>query len=907
MSKQLLSVNVNGLDREIPVEPDTKLLTVLRDQLGLTGAKYGCGEGECGACTVLLDGKPVSSCITLAMEAAGRKITTIEGLASPDGTLHPVQEAFARGEAVQCGFCTPGMILSAKALLDQNPNPTDEQIRRALAGNLCRCTGYTGIVAAIKQAAAVIRGETTFDPLPDYGANLVGKPIERLGVRDRVQGKTLYAADLRPPGMLHAAILRSPLPKAKIKKIDVTKARKLKGVRAVITGADLPDKRWGLIFSDEVLLARDQVRYVGERVVAVAAETRQIAEKALALVKVDYKPLRPVLDMEQARKPNAPRVHEDSQTFAPGYFDASADPPKDNVTSSFVFTAGDADAAFAQADVVLEEEYRTAPQHQGHIETHVAVAQAGQGGRVTIHTSTQTPFIVRHAVATYLDLPMAKVRVVWMETGGAFGNKIPVFVEPIAAALALACGRPVQLHYSRQDELVDSRPRAATITRIKTGARRDGALLARKVEFLLDNGAYTDVGWGTAAACQAGVGPYRIPNTCLEGHSIYTNKFNTGPFRAPGYPQITFAVESHTDALAAKLGIDPIELRRMNALRTGDKTTTGTTIRHDVFYRCLNAVAERIDADPARDHEGWGLACGQWPTGGCPCGALLKINEDGSVAVTVGSSDLSGSATSIAQVAAQELCIGLDKLSVAIGDTDTAPFPAPSGGSQATYNMTNVVRKGAQQLVAQIKEIASEHLDEPPEALDVADGRAFVRDDPAAAISFAELSAARPLGVSASTETIPSTHAFCVNGIKVRIDPATGQVTVLRAVSAIDCGKAINPASVRGQASGGLAQSLGLALWEEIVQDPTDGRVLTQGFTDYHMPTAADVPPVETIIIEGDPSTSLGHGLKGLGEPVHVPGAAATANAVAAATGHRHHRLPITPEQILKIYEANND
>ncbi len=901
MSKQMLSFTVNGVAREVAVEPDARLLDVLRDSLGLMGTKHGCGEGECGACTVLLDGRPVTSCITLAMDAEGRKVTTIEGLASEDGTLHPIQEAFVRGQAVQCGFCTPGMILSAKALLDRSPDPTDAEIRHALSGNLCRCTGYTGIVAAIKEAAAVMRGDKAFGPLPDYGSEVVGQPVERIGARERVQGKAVFTADLQRPGMLHAAILRSPLPRARIKAIDTAKAKKLKGVHAVLAGTDLPDKRWGLLLSDEVLLARDQVRYVGERVAVVAAETPDVARRAVSLIKVDYEPLPAVLDMEEALEPGAPQVHDRPEEYGLGYFNAPLDPPKGNSTTSMLITAGDVEAGFAEADVVVEEEYRTMPQHQGHIETHVALAQPEPGGRVTVYASTQVPFTIRHAVATYLDIPMSKVRAVAMETGGGFGNKVPIFVEPVAAALALACGRSVRLQYSRQDELVDSRPRAATIARVKTGAKRDGTLVARRLMFLVDNGAYCDCGPLTAGATvEAGRGPYRIPNVRLESHSVYTNKFNTGPFRAPGFPQVTFALESQMDALAAKLRMDPIELRRKNALRTGDTTFVGTTIRHDVFYRCLEAVVEKMAGDPATEHEGWGVGCGEWRTGGFPCGAVFKVNEDGTVALTIGSNDLTGSATSIAQVAAQELGIGLEGLSLVLGDTDAAPLAAPSAGSMVTFNMTNVVRKGARELVEKLKGLASEELDQPVEALEVADGRVFVRDDPETGIGFSELCAAQPIGVSVSHGRIPSTHAFCVNGVKVRVDPVTGEVTVLRATSAIDCGRAINPASVHGQASGGFVQAVGMALYEEIVQDADDGHVMTQGLTEYRMPTAKDVPSVETIIIEGDPSASEGHGAKGIGEPVHVPGVAAIANAIAAATGTRLYATPMTPERILR-------
>jgi CO/xanthine dehydrogenase Mo-binding subunit len=499
-----------------------------------------------------------------------------------------------------------------------------------------------------------------------------------------------------------------------------------------------------------------------------------------------------------------------------------------------------------------------------------------------------------------LDLPMSKVRIQAMEVGGGFGGKVSVVIEPLVAALALKTGRPVKLVYTRQDELEDARPRCGTAIRVKTGAKRDGTLVARELNYLADNGAYAD--WGPATvlnALRAGCGPYRIPNTNFTGAAIYTNKFVTGPFRAPGYPQLTFAIESQMDDLAAELGMDPIELRRKNLLRNGDKTYAGTTIEADAIWRCLDAVATAVAEDPADEpNTGWGVACGEWETGGHPAAASLKVNEDGTVALIVGSTDLTGSLTSIAQVVAAELGLDMSDVSAVSADTDSGPFAPISGGSMVTYNMTHTARKAAAQVADELKARAAESLGVAASELAVGDKKVYVADDAEKSVSVASLVADEPAGVMATVSALPATHSYAVHGIKVRVDPDTGEVRVLRAVSALDCGKAINPAMVEGQMAGGLAQGLGEGLWEEIVFDD-DGRVANLGFGDYRLPTALDVPNVECHIIEGECSTSTGHGCKGVGEPVHVPALAAVANAVFAATGRRVCDSALNPVRVL--------
>lgn len=897
MAISVVHLRINGVFRHVPVTPTDTLLSVLRDRLGLTGTKRGCGEGECGACTVLLNGEAVCSCLIPAAEAEGADVITIEGLAA-DGGLHPIQQAFVDEEAMQCGYCTPGMVLAAKALLDRVPDPSEGQIRAALCGNLCRCTGYTQIVSAVKRAAAALRGQPPETATsPDGG--VVGRPVERIGARDKVTGRTLYAGDIELPGLLHAAVVHSPHAHAEIEAINAEEALALNGVRAVLTAADLPDVRFGLLAADEPLLACDRVRYVGERVALVAAVDLETALEAARRVQVRYRPLPAVLSVEEAVRDGSPEVHPGVDEVPGGAF-GMALAPEGNRCYEEEVADGDLDAAFEQADVVLEGTYRTAPQHQASIEPHVAVAAPSGDGGVAVWTSTQAPFLMRQGVCVYLGLPMSKVRVIAMETGGAFGGKVSMFMEPMVAALALRTGQPVRLVYSRQQELDDGRPRCATVIRVRTAAKADGTLLGREVDFLADSGAYAD--WTPAvinASLRGTRGPYRVPALRAKGCAAYTHKFNTGAFRAPGFPQLTFALESHMDELAGKLGVSPVELRRKNLLRNGEKTFSGTEIKTDVFMRCFDVATKAMADDPAGEpHSAWGLACGEWETGGHPASALLKVSEDGTVSLSVGSTDLTGSLTAIAQVVADELGIEMDQLSASCIDTDTSPLAPLSGGSMVTYNMTNVAREGAKRLADELKKRATAALEAKPSQMEVTGLAVRLKKDPSKSVSFAGLVANEPAGITITTAPLPATHSFAVHAVKVSVSPETGEVRVLRAISALDCGKAINPNMVKGQMCGGLVQGLGEGLWEEIRFD-SEGRVANIGFGDYRLPTAADVPEIECHIVEGEVSTSQGHGCKGVGEPVHVPAFAAAANAVCAAIGRRIYESPLSPERIL--------
>jgi len=728
---------------------------------------------------------------------------------------------------------------------------------------------------------------------------VVGKPVERLGARDKAIGTALYAGDLALPGTLYAKILRSPHPKARILSLDKSAAEAMPGVVAVMCADDVPDKRFGLLHSDEPIFAAGEVRYVGERVAAVAAEDAYTANAALKLIKVEYEVLDPVFDMEEALKPGAPLVHPEGAEFGPGFFFPTSLQPEGNVSFRDEIVDGDVEQGFRDADVIVEERYETAAAHQASIEPHVCVARF-ELDALTVWTSTQAPFNVQWSVAAALDIPMGSVRVVTMETGGGFGGKVSVMIEPVAAALAKRCRRPVQLTYTRQEELEDTRPRAQTITELKTGAKSDGTLLARQLRFLLDNGAYTDFGPGTVGgALAAARGPYRLPNVKFEGLAIYTNKFNTGAFRAPGFVQLTFALESHLDSLAARLGMSPVELRRKNALRAGDATFAGTKLKSDVLLHGLDLAANAIaEAGPPAPNTGWGVACGEWKTGGHPGGAYLTVKLDGTVTLVSGATDLSGSRTSLAQIVAEELALDISQVNAVTGDTLSVPLAPLSGGSMVTYNMANLLKKLCHRLREKLLDRASAALGVDMDALEIEGGSVRVREAPDKSISFAALGGSEPLTADSSQDTLAPTHAFAINAVKVSVDPDTGELRILRAIGIQDCGTAVNPQSVEGQITGGMVQALGQAVSEEIIFD--HGRVANRGLADYRLLTAADLPSIETHLLEEEPGPDQALGVKGIGEPVHIPGVAAVANAVFAATGKRVRRTPLTPERVLR-------
>jgi len=582
---------LNGAPCTVQAPSGTILLDLLRETLRLTGTKRGCGEGECGACTVLVDGRVVNSCLYPAAKVAGRSVLTVEGLGSA-GALHPIQKAFLEHGAVQCGFCTPGMLIAAKALLDGDDDPSEARIREALSGNLCRCTGYTKIVTAVKAAAAALREQSegitggagtkttaTNETPSDMGH--VGSSVAHADGPAKVAGAALFADDLRFEGMLHAKVVRSPHPHARILSIDCDAALALPGVAAVVTAADIPGRNaFGIVVKDQPFLAADKVRYVGEAVAAVAARTAAIAERARDLVAVVYEPLPAVFDPHEAMKEDAPLLFDEG-----------------NVRIHRHIEQGDVDAAFAAAEIRVEETFATQLVEHAYIEPEAGIA-VPEGDGIVVHAVSQGVHYQRSELAAMLDWPVSRVRVAQTTVGGAFGGKIDLNVHPFIVLLAVKCRRPVKLVYSREESMAVSTKRHPIEVQMRMGADRAGSLLGAMICIIGDTGAYSSYGPAvlTRAATHA-VGPYYVPNLRIDSYAVHTNNPIAGAMRGFGVPQVATAFEQTIDMVAEQAQVSPLEVRLRNGFTVGRAVTaTGHTVNDGLSYRrTLETATEGYD------------------------------------------------------------------------------------------------------------------------------------------------------------------------------------------------------------------------------------------------------------------------------------------------------------------------
>ncbi len=894
-----VAFTVNGEAVELLCEPQASLLEALRDGLGLTGTKEGCSDGNCGACSVLMDGRLVNSCLVLAAEVEGREVTTVEGLASWPA-LHPLQQAFVDEDALQCGFCTPGILVAAKALLDRNPDPSEEEIRSWLAGNLCRCTGYEPIVKAVRAAAkAVSRARRPAAPAP--GFRVVGTSPTRVDAADKVTGRAIFGADVRLPGTAVGRILRSPHAHARIRAIDASRARALPGVLAVVTAKDLPpvgDAGW----ERDNILAGDKVLYQGHAVAAAAATTAAIAERALALIKVDYEVLEPVLDVVAAAAPDAPLLHEKlvTRTVAAA---ATGQPQRpSNVALHLLHVKGDPKAGFAQAEVVIEREFRTLMVHQGYIEPQAATAVWGPDGALTVHAATQGAFSLRAQLAEQLDLPMSRVRVIPTEIGGAFGGKERSAIEVPAALLSRRCGRPVKIVMSRSEVLTGTGPSPGAAIRVKVGARRTGEIVAAEADLAYEAGAYP--GSMVDAAARNIFAAYDIPNVRVEARDVVVNKPQAAPYRAPCTTAAAFAGEQVIDELARALGLDPIEMRLRNSAKEGTRLADGFVHANIGAREVLEAArgSAHYRSQLSGANRGRGVAHGYWGNWGAQSSCVMSVNADGTVALATGNVDVTGTRTSLAMQAAEALGLAPDRIRPRVGDTDSTGYADVSAGSRTTVACGLAVIKAAGDLLSQLKTRAAILLETTGDQVEYRQGL-FTSRDGKAKVTFEQVAAQTgrtggPVTAAASVNMRQWGTAFATHIVDVEVDPETGKVRLLRYTAVQDVGRSIHPVAVEGQMRGGAAQGIGWALYEGCLYDRR-GRLLNPSLLDNRLPTALDVPPIETIIVEV-PSRHHPYGSRGVGEAPIVPPPAAIANAVAAATGRRVTRLPMTAARVLE-------
>ncbi|MDY0004437.1 MAG: molybdopterin-dependent oxidoreductase [Polyangia bacterium] len=925
----LVTLTVNGRRHVLGVKPNTTLQNFIRNNLGLTGTKKGCELGECGACTVILNGKAVNSCMVLAVEADGGEVTTIEGIAQ-GGELHPLQKSFVKHGALQCGFCTPGMIMSGKALLDRHPAPSDEEIKEALSGNLCRCAAYNRILAAVKgwrefeNVALDTEPRDTHERDQTRDMSVVSRGVPRIDGPDKVTGRAQYTADLHLPDMIYGKILGSPIPHGIIKRIDVSKARAVPGVLGVLTGKDVPETTSGVSPAryDEHILAKERVRYVGDEVAAVAAIDEETAERAIRLIEVEYEEFPAVFDAEEALKDGAPQVHPENPRF------------KNNINTKVDWTFGDVEKGFAEADLVKEQRFVTSRTYQAPIEPHAALARwEHHGGRVTLWTSTQTPHYVHHMLARVLDISMGAIRVIRPHVGAGFGVKAETTpLDFCAVIFSRMLGRPVMMKYSRKEMMLHGRGRHPQIIDLKVGVKKDGRITAVKQRSILEGGAYTSFGVITAYYAGSMVPTlYKMDNYRYEGYRMYTNLPACGAMRGHGVPPPRFAFESMLDTIAGELGMDPFEIRLKNAMEPNFMTVNALDISSCEF---------RATLEQARELSGWKAKHGKLPLGkgiGVGCGgfvsgagypiyrskfphsnAVVRVHEDGTgVTLHIAAAEIGqGSDTVMPQICAEELGVPYHWVWMAPCDSTLSPIDLGSYSSRVTLMAGNATKMAAGRVRKQLLEVAGRMLGCEPGSLTARDGRIFVTEFPTKGIEWCEVarrafSEGGPVvgtgfyeppsdlggGFKGSTVGTSPAYSFSTCVAEVTVDTETGFVTVDRVVDFSDAGTVVNPVLFHGQVEGAMIMGMGETLLERMVHHP-DGSMANPNLHDYLIPSIRETPEITSKAVESyEPRGPFG--AKEIGEGSLLPIIGAIANAIYDACGVRVTELPITPERIL--------
>ena len=826
---------LDGVPAEATPKPGQCLRTLLR-ALGRFGVKRGCDTGDCGACTVLVDGAPLHSCLLPAGRVAGRSVTTIEGLASPDA------DAFLTAGAFQCGFCTPGMIVTAAAL-DQAQRAAPAE---AMKSNLCRCTGYRPIRDAI---AGDPPPRDARSPPPPAGAAVV-------------RGTARFTLDVAIPGLAHIVLVRSPHAHAAIRAIDAREARGVPGLLAILTHEDVPDRLFSTARHDnpdddpcDTRILDPIVRFKGQRVAAIVAETPAAAARAARLLHVEYDLLPPVPTPADALAPTAPPIH-----------------PGGNLVAALEGGVGDLQSGLAEADAIHEATYRTHRTAHAQLETHAALAWEDDG-ILTVRSSTQVPFLVRDTLARLLDRPPETVRVIAERVGGGFGGKQELLVEDIAALATLRTGRPVQLELTRAEQFAATTTRHPMEIRVRLGARRDGTLTAIELDVLSDTGAYGNHGPGVLFhGCGESVAIYACPNKRVRGRCVYTTTAPAGAFRGYGLSQTAFAVESAIDEIARLLNLDPADVRDRNRLRPGDAIVSFDPTPHDVelgsygLDQCLRLVRDRLaQPDPSPAPEGWLIGTGMAmsmldtiPPRGHHSTSRITAHTDGTFDLATGTAEFgNGTSTVHRQLAAAALDTTPERIRLIQSDTARTGYDTGAFGSTGLVVAGLATERAAQQLAARLQ-------GRPP---------------------------AEPITQEATTNGSPRSVAFNVHGFRVAIRPETGELRILRCVHAADAGTVLNPMQCRGQIEGGVAQAIGAALYEELHLD-AHGGIANAAFREYHIPTMADLPDTEVLF--ANTYDRLGpSGAKSMSESPFNPVAPALANAIANATGVRLRATPI--------------
>ncbi|GAA3636409.1 molybdopterin-dependent oxidoreductase [Microbacterium awajiense] len=914
---------VDGTEVDVEPRPGQCARTLLREQ-GRTEVKKGCDAGDCGACAVLLDGTPVHSCILPAARLDGREITTAAGLA-PGDELHPVQEAIASGFGFQCGFCTAGMTVTASALtVDDLPD-----LDRRMKGSLCRCTGYRPIREAIRAA--------TLGPVRETGARAdagavggIGTSVAAPAARRIVQGREPFTFDEPVPGALVLRVLGSPHAHARILSIDVAAARAVPGVVAVLTHHDVPATRFSTARHehrtddpDDTRILDDTVRFVGQRVAAVVAETAEAADAACRAIGVDYEVLPAVFDADAARRPGAPVLHPELTTD-----DRVAEASRNVIAELHEGVGGDIDEALAASAVTVHGTWQTSRVSHAQLETHGAVGWLDDDGRIVIRSSTQVPFLVRDEVARLLDRDPATVRVHVARVGGGFGGKQELFSEDLVALAVLRTGRPVAFDFSRVEEFTRTSVRHPMRVAVTLGATDEGRLTAIKLDVLSDTGAYGNHAIGVLMhGCAESTIIYRSPVRRLDAEVVYTNTVPSGAFRGYGLGQVMLGIESAMDLLAQRLDLDPFEVRRLNAVREGDPLHPDPEEEYeeDLVWgsygldQCLDLAEEALrrgnDAVPP---DGWlvgeGMAMGMLATlapGGHVSHATATLRADGGYVVHVGTAEFGNGATTVhRQIAATALEADFASIDLRHADTDLVAHDTGAFASTGITVAGKAVHAACLALRERMLEIAASVTGSDAAAGRLAPGGVDVGGR---LVGFAEIVAAAgedertAEGLTAAGAEFGERRslAFNVHAVRVAVDPETGSVRLLQSVQAADAGTVMNPAQCRGQIEGGVAQGVGSALYEEVLIDER-GAVVNPVFRQYRVPQFADIPDTEVYFAET--ADDLGpYGAKSMSEAPYNPVAPAIGNAIARALGARPHHQPFTRERVWRLANGHPD
>ena len=935
-----LELRVNGVVEDLNATPNESLLTLLRRN-GYTSVKQGCETGECGACTVLVDGVPKTSCVMLAAQAGGCTLTTVEGLQTTN-VLQPIQQAFIAMGAVQCGFCIPGMMLSASALLNRTLDLTEDDVRDALSGNLCRCMGYEKPVQAVLRAASILRGDvpadagnvsgpvlsgarvtgrqravvldganaitakqraiqsvTPFTGVGNSPFSVIGKSVQAVDAVKTVTGRATFTDDVSLKGMLYGKILTSPHAHAVIRSIDASEARAMPGVHAVLTYEDVqrvpyasgseagPQDRYSLDYI---------VRYVGDRVAAVAAETPELAQQALERISVAYDVLPMLLDPRQALEAKGVQIHTESES-------RNIYAAERNVAARTRTETGDVERGFAESDVVIEGEYLTPMTRQAALETHSVVTYFDEDDYLVVRCNAYAPHHVRRVLASILGIAPHCIRVEQPALGSGATTQQSILFEDICALLTQATRRPVRLVYSRAEELRESGTYPQHIVRMKTGVKRDGTLVANQMIVLASTGAY-----GMYMPTSENVLElYSCAHTRFVTEVLYTNYPPASNTLATNAEM--FALESQMDEIAKRLSIDAITLRRKNWGITGASPGAESSVPE-----CMQLVETKLQWSTKRGqtwnsrlHRGVGLALTRYDntlSDAESSGTVMKLNEDGSFDVFVSVADPTMK-TILAQIAAEVLSVSIDHILLHTSGTDTTPFATTTTAASTLYNAGAALRRAAEQVRRQVLIIAGRLLNGMLETLTIHEGTITPSPLNGQTLTFAQVAThllaneGKQIIVSASWKEAHPPTTYAVHGAEVEVDTETGAVRVVKLIAALDAGRVIHPSLAEVQMQGSMVQGLGLGISEEVLYD-AQGQVLTETFNDYHIYNAAEMPEMQTYLLQNETASIGVFGVKSVIEVAQSGVAPAITNAVADALGYRIRQLPLTPERLLR-------